>query len=693
MASLRPWLLFGVALVVAIAAAVSLWPQQDRAAATGGPQMSFNVKSPLGQCDDANDPTTCDLPLGTQFNLSIAVTQAPAGGYAFFHTQLFFGELIYKPTAFAQEEVVWPDAEGAARIGPLGAAPTVVHAGQTGAQDQSPISNFEGNIVSLAFTCPQEVGSFKLALISTRPDPAGGTFFTFQNGGPLIIVKTIGQQNLDLDGDTFAEPVDIGATLDIHCLDLPTLTPTPTPTGPTATAIPTETPAPTPSGPPSISLNVKGGACDSAIMPTKCTVTVGDTFELAIVVDQRPPEGYVAFQTSLIYGDLIYKPTQFPRDEIVWPESGFAHRAPASPTGTEQAVQHADASAIIPPRPVSTHIGNIVALDMTCPSSPNTVELTLVSFSEAPDGTVFVVTNPSGGTVLAVIPELSPLTINCVPPPPTPTPTSTPAAPSVRKSPQLSNLFLTAQGAKVPPATCLSGTDGVILTQAMDVKVGGLDKDNEPRQLGGFSFKVNYDETKVCVVLSPGPLARRWLDRGGACIIQDSVTKPALQGSATIVCVQKGKISLGLLADNLTLAFVTVKPMPDEYSLMKPANGNGNVVQIINKACKLTDTQGGPIAAPPGSATCTDADITIRYLEGDVVPDCVIDTLDTQAEAFRWNSQKGTLLYSDFFNTEPSKPQQDDDIDINDLQFVYGRFGSTCANPHPDQAPENPKAA
>ncbi|MCH8850966.1 MAG: hypothetical protein IIC89_09090, partial [Chloroflexi bacterium] len=45
-----------------------------------------------------------------------------------------------------------------------------------------------------------------------------------------------------------------------------------------------------------------------------------------------------------------------------------------------------------------------------------------------------------------------------------------------------------------------------------------------------------------------------------------------------------------------------------------------------------------------------------------------------------------------FFNLEPSKPQQDDDIDINDLQFVYGRFGSTCENPHPDQAPVNPKA-
>ena len=34
----------------------------------------------------------------------------------------------------------------------------------------------------------------------------------------------------------------------------------------------------------------------------------------------------------------------------------------------------------------------------------------------------------------------------------------------------------------------------------------------------------------------------------------------------------------------------------------------------------------------------------------------------------------------------------DGDIDINDLQFVYGRFASTCGNPWPAQPPVNPKA-
>ena len=43
-------------------------------------------------------------------------------------------------------------------------------------------------------------------------------------------------------------------------------------------------------------------------------------------------------------------------------------------------------------------------------------------------------------------------------------------------------------------------------------------------------------------------------------------------------------------------------------------------------------------------------------------------------------------------NLEPSSQQQDNDIDINDLQFVFGRFGSTCKDPHPAQDPVNPKA-
>jgi hypothetical protein len=266
----------------------------------------------------------------------------------------------------------------------------------------------------------------------------------------------------------------------------------------------------------------------------------------------------------------------------------------------------------------------------------------------------------------------------------------------VEKDPASQNIFLTRQGAKIPPATCTGSTDGAVLTQTIDTKVTGTDKHGDPRDLGAFAFTVDYDETKICVTLVPGPIADAWLDAGGACIIQDSVTAPTQQGVAKIACNKLGKDDVSPpVADpgNRTLATILVQPMPDVYSqIVAPNNGNGVAVQLINSECKIADEQGDPVAPPPGAATCTDADVTIRFLEGDVEPSCEVDTADTQAIAFRWNSAKGNLLYNTRFNVEPSAPNKDNDIDVLDLQFVYGRFGSTCDDQWPPQPPVNPKA-
>jgi hypothetical protein len=136
-----------------------------------------------------------------------------------------------------------------------------------------------------------------------------------------------------------------------------------------------------------------------------------------------------------------------------------------------------------------------------------------------------------------------------------------------------------------------------------------------------------------------------------------------------------------------TLAYVRVHPQPDLYSLIKPNQDNGQVVQVLNVGCELADLQGHPITI----FSCEDAEVTIRYLEGDVEPDCTVDTMDAQAIAFRWGANKGGLLYAERFNLEPSGTQADYDVDIKDVQFVYGRFGSTCTTPHPSQPPSNPK--
>jgi hypothetical protein len=72
-------------------------------------------------------------------------------------------------------------------------------------------------------------------------------------------------------------------------------------------------------------------------------------------------------------------------------------------------------------------------------------------------------------------------------------------------------------------------------------------------------------------------------------------------------------------------------------------------------------------------------------LEGDVNLDCNVDVLDEQGIAFRYGSSFGLVLYDKFFDLEPNAA--DSDIDIKDLQFVFGRDGSTCQDPMPDQPP------
>ncbi|MCH7698847.1 MAG: hypothetical protein IH865_07915 [Chloroflexi bacterium] len=247
----------------------------------------------------------------------------------------------------------------------------------------------------------------------------------------------------------------------------------------------------------------------------------------------------------------------------------------------------------------------------------------------------------------------------------------------------LMNVWLTRQGDKIPPADCLSGDDIAALAEALDHPIASPDpKDpSQPQQLAAFEFEMHYDATKVCVTLTEGAA---WTAAGAVCFVEDSNTKPQLEGVARIGCVTAGK---GHNINELEpLALISIYPQPEIYSQAKPNQNNGVVVQVNNVNCDLSDEQGQAIPI----SGCHDVAVTFRYLEGDVNPNCVVDAADIQTIAFRWGVAKGSLIYNDFLNLEPSGAQADDDIDINDLQFVYGRFGSTCDDPHPPQEPVNP---
>ncbi len=264
-----------------------------------------------------------------------------------------------------------------------------------------------------------------------------------------------------------------------------------------------------------------------------------------------------------------------------------------------------------------------------------------------------------------------------------------PGNPRLEKLPALRNLFLTRQGAKIPPATCLGGSNVALFVEALSSPILQVPDPKNPsqnQQLGAFQFEVRYDQKLVCVQLVAGPAAA-----GMICTIQDSLTAPALKGLARIGCVTPGK---SVFPDTTTeagrhLADLIVRPQPQVYSQMRPNQNNGIVAQLMDQGCQLADLQGHPITL----FSCDSAAITFRYLEGDVAPNCAVNVLDAQQVAFRWGAQQGSLLYDPFFDVVPSgQVTGDGRIDINDLQFVYGRLGSTCPHPWPPQPPVNPKA-
>jgi len=272
----------------------------------------------------------------------------------------------------------------------------------------------------------------------------------------------------------------------------------------------------------------------------------------------------------------------------------------------------------------------------------------------------------------------------------------------MEKLPELQNLFLTRQGEKIPPLRCEDSTDIGTLQESLSVPISAPDPKSpaQQQQLGAFEFEVRFNPKLVCVNLVPltNPEITTLFPQlppvpGWMCNVDDKDEGQLLDGIARLGCVSKGKDTPALpdLPDGgPLLAVIVVRPQPELYSQIRPNQDNGMAVQLLNQDCRLADLQGHPIPI----LSCDDASLTVRYLEGDVEPDCRVDALDQQNVAFRWGANKGDArLYNSRFDLEPSGTVNGDgDIDIRDLQFIFGRQGSRCVQPHPPQAPVNPTA-
>jgi hypothetical protein len=445
---------------------------------------------------------------------------------------------------------------------------------------------------------------------------------------------------------------------------------------------------------PDMSFGVADGSdCSPSAKPTKCNVSTNTVFHLTVNVNTFPPDpdgtgpllaGYSAMAADVDWtGTALNYTKRANATEVPWPQRGNSVVANSMVTATNY--QYGDLSTGSGSIP-STFKGVVINLEFACKGSASTNVITLKPYDAG--------TNP-GGSSLAdtaaatnIFPTSDSITINCVLQPtftPTNTRTNTPTAtntPTQVPIPRmmkcelvtklttgtcktLVNLFLTRQGAKIPPFTCEQATNVASLVEQIHIPISGPDpKDpSQPRKIGGFSFQVKFDHQKVCVSLAPGPA---WSANPQQICTVDGST----QGVARINCVTLGKATV-IDTNNAiarVLAIISIRAQPEAYSQIRANQDNGQAVQINDELCKLTDLQGHAIP----TFSCEDADITIRFLEGDVEPDCQVNTLDTQSIAFRWGAQKGSLVYNSRFNLEPSGTQADQDIDVNDLQFVYG---------------------
>ena len=216
------------------------------------------------------------------------------------------------------------------------------------------------------------------------------------------------------------------------------------------------------------------------------------------------------------------------------------------------------------------------------------------------------------------------------------------------------------------------------------------DADSDPEGLGAWEHQIRYDN-KI-IRLTPVP-DMTWLTSGGrvagpnACLVQVLSENWMLTGCVTkddpnVAGIQPGPNGSGLVERILVVPVLNDLIYRSDF---RPTKDNGVVTDLVDDNCEVTDTYAEMIPGTlPGGLTpvCSDAHIMVRMLEGDTDLDCDVDVFDDQALGFRYGAQFGHQVYDRWYDLEPKF--SDDDIDIKDLQFVFGRNGSTCQNPIPD---------
>ena len=209
---------------------------------------------------------------------------------------------------------------------------------------------------------------------------------------------------------------------------------------------------------------------------------------------------------------------------------------------------------------------------------------------------------------------------------------------------------------RIPKETIVDKT-GLIIPDKTAQVVAGVDV--------SFLLKDSLNGNISCIEVEAGSY---W--NNSSCTITPSSDKQRVDIFCTTTKPNIGTLNPSLLKDMFN---ITVRVAPVVYSLFTANQDNGTMVQVLAMNCNLTDQLGHPIP----NEKCPDGDITIRQLEGDVNRDCVVNAVDQQLLAFRWGTDISSDLFSQTYDlVDTGFPE----INIKDVQFVFGRHGSECNN-------------
>ena len=270
------------------------------------------------------------------------------------------------------------------------------------------------------------------------------------------------------------------------------------------------------------------------------------------------------------------------------------------------------------------------------------------------------------------------------------------------KSPHVQQVFLCENGTNgVNGCT----TDGINSTVEFDEI---LANQTDPNGLGAYEFTLHYDNTIFSAPIITDSVVLGSTGRAVTC----AMTIP-LETQVHWACASIGLTPIGPIWTGPMVMAHVVFPLKDlTRASLFPHKENGIVSRFDDTGTEAANVCGQPLndgtgfVAPGQTTECqgvllpgvlpgglladSSSFITVRRLEADVDKNCTVDVSDLQAEATRYGFNFGSLLYNIWYDLEPHTTGADGDIDVKDVQFVFGRFGSTCAAPIPPQVAQLP---